>query len=137
MGVTTLPFSFATVVSQLLDFSSAAAEDVPLWVLAAPVILVLGGGCGLFALLAVVQALVSGSTKLAYPRAAVLVMTIFGLMTLLALGAFGSRSTQYADSWLFFFWLPLLSSLHILFLGRNLLFGRSATRPGGPNARGK
>lgn len=125
MGVATLPFSFAAIISELLTFYRSGVDDVPAWARLVPIILVLGGACGLFALLAVLQALFAERSQLAYPRTAVIVMMIFGLMTLLLLAGLGGESVELVGSGLFFFWLPLLSSLHILFLARNILFRHS------------
>lgn len=123
IGAATLPLSLPEFVSALFTPPQAGHDDVPLWALAAPIVAVIGGGCGLFALLAVVQALYAQRQTLAYPRNAVLAMMIAGWVTLLAIGVFGSTDAEHAGSRLLFFWLPMLSSVHILFLARRLLFG--------------
>ena len=121
MGLSTLPLSLGTLIAQLLPFSTPRPDNIPLWALLAPIFLVVGGGCGLFALLAVLQALWTGRTQLAYSRRAVIAMMALGLATLLALGGVASMGEELARSGWFFFWLPLVGSVHIAFLARHLL----------------
>lgn len=122
MGLPTLPYSLGTLIAELLSFSTPRPDDISLQELLAPVFLVVGGGCGLFALLAVLQALWTGRAQLAYSRRAVITMMALGLATLLALGGVASMGEELASSGWFFFWLPLFCSLHVVFLARNLLF---------------
>lgn len=122
MGLPTVPLSLGTLIAQLLPFPTPRPGNVSLWALLAPVFFVVGGGCGLFALLAVLQALWTGRTQLAYSRRAVIPMLALGLITLLAVGSLAIIGGELAGPAWFFFWLPLFGSAHIAFLARNLLF---------------
>jgi hypothetical protein len=122
MGLPSLPLSLGTLIAQLLPFPTPRPGNVSLWALLAPTFFIVGGGCGLFALLTVLQALWTGRTQLAYSRRAVIAMMALGLAMLLALGGVASMGEQLARSGWFFFWLPLFGSVHIAFLARNLLF---------------